>query len=103
MGECMLVIQQGTCARCPRCLEEAVWHIYCAAFPHSLAHTYSHRWLKEGPDGLYRAEPTFWEENPDALIPIRSQFFAEGARNAKELGAGWKLLTLKSKILDTVD
>eukprot|EP00955_Chlamydomonas_euryale_P047780 353794-Chlamydomonas_euryale.AAC.3 len=59
-------------------------------------------WLREGPDGLYRAVPTYWEERPEALISIRTQYLADGPRNAKvALGAGWKLLTLKSKILDT--
>jgi hypothetical protein len=60
------------------------------------------RWLKEGGDGLYRATPTYWEEKPEALISIRVQYLPDGLRNAKEqLGPGWKLLTLKSKILDT--
>lgn len=74
------------------------------------------RWLKEDPDGLYRPVPTYWEERPDSLVTVRTQFLPEGLRKSAatraaeaagqtgqkhHLGAGWKLLTLRSRILDT--
>ena len=72
------------------------------------------RWMREGSDGLYRPAPTYWEERADALVAVRTQFLPDGTlRSAlpsqapepvtlsSTPEAGWKLLTLKSKLLDT--
>lgn len=87
-----------------------------------------HRVLKQGTDGLYRPSHKTWEEDEGALIKVRTQFMPDGLRKrtatpqsgpggkaasaggstgnpseqqAASLGAGWKLLTLRSRILDT--
>ncbi len=74
--------------------------------------------MREGPDGLYRPAPVYWEERPQCLVPVRTQFLPEGtltrARPSQEKGgspatpdtkspgsAGWKLNTLRSRLLDT--
>lgn len=50
-------------------------------------------WLKEGSDGLFRPTNIVWQERRDSLVKVRSQFNkAEGA---------YKLMTLRSRILDT--
>jgi hypothetical protein len=56
------------------------------------------RWLKEsGPDGLFRPTDEAWEEKARALVDVRTQWVAgEGGRRG-----GWRLLTLRSRILDT--
>ena len=70
------------------------------------------RWMREGSDGLYRPAPTYWEERADALVAVRTQFLPDGTLRSSALPsepatlsstpeAGWKLLTLKSKLLDT--
>jgi len=55
------------------------------------------RWLKEGKDGLFRPSSDTWEEVPGALVGVRTQWVA-GARGKT---GGYRLLTLRSRILDT--
>mmetsp|Transcript_18452 Transcript_18452/g.39647 ORF Transcript_18452/g.39647 Transcript_18452/m.39647 type:complete len:650 (+) Transcript_18452:443-2392(+) len=59
------------------------------------------RWLKEGKDGIFRPTPTYWEEQPGSLISVRTQCMEEKGRARSSSPGGWKLLTLKSRILDT--
>ncbi|GAX79223.1 hypothetical protein CEUSTIGMA_g6663.t1 [Chlamydomonas eustigma] len=69
------------------------------------------RWLQESSDGLYRPVPTYWEEPPEALVPVRTQYLPDGKLGTASASAGkaassssgpaWKLLTLKSRLLDT--
>ncbi|KAI8471646.1 MAG: JmjC domain, hydroxylase-domain-containing protein [Monoraphidium minutum] len=56
------------------------------------------RWLAESAgDGLFRAAPEAWEERAEALVDVRTQWVpAHGGR-----AAGWRLLTLRSRILET--
>lgn len=55
------------------------------------------RWLREGKDGLYRPSQTIWEEKTGALLSVRTQW-VEGSGSK---GGGYKLLTLKSRLLGT--
>jgi succinyl-CoA synthetase beta subunit len=55
------------------------------------------RWLKEGKDGLFRPSSDTWEEVPGALVGVRTQWVAGGRGKA----GGYRLLTLRSRILDT--
>lgn len=55
------------------------------------------RWLKESADGLFRPSQETWEEKADALVDVRTQWVRGGAGRA----GGWRLLTLRSRILDT--
>jgi len=55
------------------------------------------RWLKESADGLFRPTAETWEEKADALVDVRTQWVA-GAGGEE---GGWKLLTLRSRILET--
>lgn len=55
------------------------------------------RWLKEGPDGLFRPSDETWEEKADALVDVRTQW----VRPAAGGHGGWRLLTLRSRVLDT--
>jgi hypothetical protein len=55
------------------------------------------RELQEGDDGLFRPGPDTWEERPEALVGVRTQWVPRrGAR-----AGGWRLLTLRSRILET--
>ena len=58
------------------------------------------RWLREDPDGLFRPVSTFWEERPSTLVNVRTQFMPNGPLSHPGGEAGWKLLTLRSKLLD---
>jgi hypothetical protein len=55
------------------------------------------RWLKESPDGLFRRSNETWEEDAGALVTVRTQW----VRAAPGRPGGWRLLTLRSRILDT--
>ncbi len=57
------------------------------------------RWLKECKDGLYRPAPMYFEEQPGSLVAVRTQFL--GGKAAPGGGDAYKLLTLRSRILDT--
>lgn len=89
------------------------------------------RWLREcSSDHLYRPVDHYWEEDPNALISVRTQLLDQGGKVLVGPGAafspriapipagstvsssslamsedgfrpGWKLLTLKSKIVAT--
>uniref|UniRef100_A0A7S0S4F7 JmjC domain-containing protein n=1 Tax=Chlamydomonas leiostraca TaxID=1034604 RepID=A0A7S0S4F7_9CHLO len=65
------------------------------------------RELVAGPDGLYRPTHTTWEEAERALVKVRTQQVAatKGGRGAKQAGGdcAYKLLTLRSRILDDTD
>jgi hypothetical protein len=54
--------------------------------------------LDEGKDGVWRSSGEVYEERADALVAVRCQFIA-AAQSGK--APGFKLLTLRSKILDT--
>ena len=55
------------------------------------------RWLEEELDGLFRLAPGVYEEKRAALLPVRTQWMhAQGRRKG-----GFKLLTLRSRILNT--
>lgn len=53
------------------------------------------RWLREGPDGVFRPTDSTWEERAGALIPVRTQTVGSGARG------GFRLLTPRGTILET--
>jgi len=55
------------------------------------------QWLREGRDGLFRPSADEFEEEASTLVPIRTQLLNPGANKAP----GFKLLTLRSRILDT--
>lgn len=55
------------------------------------------RWLKEGKDGLFRASTDTWEEPASCLLGVRTQWVP--GKNGKP--GGYRLLTLRSRILDT--
>lgn len=55
------------------------------------------RWLKEGRDGLFRPSQDTWEEPASTLVGVRTQWVAGGGG----AGGGYRLLTLRSRILDT--
>jgi hypothetical protein len=55
------------------------------------------RWLKEGKDGLFRASTDTWEEPASCLLGVRTQWVPG---KSGKLG-GYRLLTLRSRILDT--
>ncbi|KAF6261711.1 JmjC domain, hydroxylase-domain-containing protein [Scenedesmus sp. NREL 46B-D3] len=55
------------------------------------------RWLKEGRDGLFRPSSDTWEEAAGALVGVRTQWVP--GSNGKP--GGYRLLTLRSRILDT--
>ncbi|KAL6759071.1 JmjC domain, hydroxylase-domain-containing protein [Haematococcus lacustris] len=64
------------------------------------------RWLRESEDGLFRPVPTYWEEAPHALVPVRTQLvtpakLGPGGRVTRASVPAFKLLTLRSRILDT--
>mmetsp|Transcript_19607 Transcript_19607/g.54505 ORF Transcript_19607/g.54505 Transcript_19607/m.54505 type:complete len:625 (-) Transcript_19607:134-2008(-) len=54
-------------------------------------------WLKECSDGLFRPSNTVWQERADSLVKVRSQFIRGGRHGSN----GYKLLTLRSRILST--
>ena len=54
-------------------------------------------WLKEGKDGLFRPSKEVWQEREDSLVKVRSQFIRGGRHGSN----GYKLLTLRSRILAT--
>jgi hypothetical protein len=55
------------------------------------------RWLKEEKDGLFRPSSSTWEEAKGALVPVRTQW----VRGSTKKPGGYRLLTLRSRILDT--
>jgi hypothetical protein len=55
------------------------------------------RWLEEDSDGLFRLAPGVYEEKKAALVKVRTQWIP---RQAGREG-GYKLLTLRSRILNT--
>jgi hypothetical protein len=55
------------------------------------------RWLKEGRDGLFRPSSDTWEEAAGALVGVRTQW-VPGSNGTP---GGYRLLTLRSRILDT--
>ncbi|GBF97022.1 hypothetical protein Rsub_09495 [Raphidocelis subcapitata] len=55
------------------------------------------RGLEEGPDGLFRPGPEYWEERADSLVDVRTQWV--GARGGRP--GGWRLRTLATRILET--
>lgn len=55
------------------------------------------RALREGRDGLFRPCTDEWEEVPSALVGVRTQWVPP--RDGRQ--GGYKLLTLRSRILDT--
>lgn len=55
------------------------------------------RWLREGRDGLFRPSHDEFEEPESALVPIRTQLMDPGPHKPP----GYKLLTLRSRILNT--
>ena len=55
------------------------------------------RWLEEESDGLFRMAPGVYEEKKAALMKVRTQWIPrQGGRDG-----GYKLLTLRSRILST--
>lgn len=56
------------------------------------------QWLKEGSDGLFRLTDSVWSEDGSSLLKVRTQWVD---RNGTVPG-GYKLLTLRCRILDTV-
>lgn len=59
-----------------------------------------HRWLSEGEDGLFRPTKQVWEEKEGALVDIRTQRM-DGKAPGPPGRPVFKLLTLRSRILDT--
>ncbi|GBF87753.1 jumonji domain-containing protein [Raphidocelis subcapitata] len=55
------------------------------------------RWLKESSDGLFRPSAETWEEKAEALVSVRTQWVTPPDGGP----GGWRLLTLRSRILDT--
>lgn len=55
------------------------------------------QWLKESRDGLFRLTTSVWEEDKNALLRIRTQWIQQSA----DKSGGYKLLTLRSRILET--
>jgi hypothetical protein len=56
------------------------------------------RWLRESADGIFRASAETFEERADALVDVRTQWVPPRAGGK---AGGWRLLTLRSRILDT--
>ena len=63
------------------------------------------RWLREGKDGVFRPAKETWQERADALVDVRTQWVgakaSAGGSGNGNISGGWKLLTLRSRILDT--
>jgi hypothetical protein len=55
------------------------------------------RWLREDKDGLFRPSNEVWEEASAALVPVRTQWMPASGGSP----GGWRLLTLRSRILET--
>ena len=55
------------------------------------------RWLEEEADGLFRLAPGLYEEKRAAMLPVRTQWIPPPGRRK----GGFKLLTLRSRILNT--
>jgi len=55
------------------------------------------RWLEEHADGLFRPAHGLYLESERALVDVRTQWMSPQGRRK----GGFKLLTLKSRILDT--
>ena len=54
------------------------------------------RWLEEGKDGLFRPSGNLYLEDERALIDVRTQWMKGRGRRP----GGFKLLTMRSRILD---
>lgn len=55
------------------------------------------RWLEEYRDGLYRPSNSLYLEDQKALIDVRTQWMKPHGKHP----GGHKLLTMRSRILDT--
>lgn len=91
---------------CPPC-QPAFFALFSVCLLLSCTHTREHkpkrrghlimRWLKEGKDGLFRPSADTWEEPASCLLGVRTQWVP--GKNGKP--GGYRLLTLRSRILDT--